>query len=243
MWTSIDEFFYNDLAGIEGPDYYGPSYMNPGFRQIHIKPHVLGDLKYAKALIKTVRGTISSSWKKRENSLILEVILPVNSQAKVSIPKMGLHNVTIKEGGKVIWKDGSYVSSIAGISDGSESANYVIFNIGSGSYSFELRSEIPKKPLIEYSNLKVPESIKPAESFKVSAEIKNLSDYNLLPKVKLWLNSKLVDSKVIPLAGRESRKVIFPIKLRETGDYKVSIGSLSPRTVHVKPVNSFRGRT
>ncbi len=138
MWGCIDEFFYNDLAGIKGPDYHGPGYMTPGFRQIHIKPHILGDLENVKASIKTVRGMICSTWKRKDDSLTLEVSLPCNSQAKVSVPKMGLENIVIEEGGKTVWKDGSYVGGVAGITDGSESANYVTFDVGSGSYFFKL---------------------------------------------------------------------------------------------------------
>lgn len=138
MWATIDEFFYNDLAGIKGPDYHGPGYMTPGFKEIEIKPHVLGDLEYARASIETVRGMISSSWEKADESLTLEVTIPVNSRAKVSVPKMELENVAISESGKTIWKDGSYVNGVAGITDGSSSADYVTFDVGSGSYFFKL---------------------------------------------------------------------------------------------------------
>ena len=138
MWATIDEFFYNDLAGIKGPDYHGPGYMTPGFREIEIKPHVLGNLTSASASIKTVRGMVSSSWKRTENTITLKVSIPVNSRAKMSVPKMGLENVTISEGGKIIWKESVYVGGVAGITDGSESADYVTFDVGSGSYSFKL---------------------------------------------------------------------------------------------------------
>jgi len=138
MWATIDEFFYNDLAGIRGPDYHGPRYMTPGFRNIHIQPCVLGDLKHARASIRTVRGIVSSSWKKTDGSLTLDVTLPVNSRATVSVPKIGLKSVTITEGGKTVWKDGSYVAGVSGISGGSQSADHVSFEVGSGSYSFKL---------------------------------------------------------------------------------------------------------
>ena len=139
MWATIDEFFYNDLAGIRGPEYYGPEDTAPGFRRIHIRPRVLGVLKYARASIKTVRGVVSSGWKKEGKSLVLEVILPANSQAKVSVPKIGLQNVTVTEGGKVVWKDGSYVSGVAGITGAAQDADHVTFDVGSGEYCFTLR--------------------------------------------------------------------------------------------------------
>ena len=66
------------------------------------------------------------------------VTIPVNSEAKVSVPKISLRNVSVVESGKVIWKDGLYVSSVAGITGGSESADCVTFDVGSGSYSFKL---------------------------------------------------------------------------------------------------------
>jgi alpha-L-rhamnosidase len=138
MWATVDEFFYNDLAGIKGPDYHGPGYMTPGFREIRIKPYVLGGLKHASASFRTVRGTVSASWERMDNSIVLEVTIPVNSIAKVSIPKVGLRNVTVEEGGNAIWKDGSYIDGVAGISSGSESADYVEFDVGSGSYSLKL---------------------------------------------------------------------------------------------------------
>jgi len=139
MWATIDEFFYHDLAGISGPEYYGPLDTAPGFRRIHIRPHVVGDLKHAKAAITTVRGVVSSSWKKNGKSLVLNVVLPVNSQAKVSVPTIGLKNFTITEGGEVIWKDNAYVAGVAGISRGRRTDDYVTFDVGSGQYSFKLQ--------------------------------------------------------------------------------------------------------
>lgn len=142
MWGCIDKFFYNYLAGIGEPDYHGLGYMVPGFRKIEIKPHVLGDLTSASASIKTVRGMVSSSWEKTDDSLTLEVSIPVNSQAKVSIPKMGLDNVTVKESGKTIFEDGSYIGGVMAVTDGNENTDYVTFEVGSGSYSFKLSGNI-----------------------------------------------------------------------------------------------------
>src|SRR5262249_47605027 len=33
LWASIEEFFYRDLAGIDGPRYYGTRTMAPGFHR------------------------------------------------------------------------------------------------------------------------------------------------------------------------------------------------------------------
>ena len=122
----------------KGPDYYGPGYMVPGFKEIEIKPHILDDLTSARASVKTVRGMVASNWEKTDNSLILEVSIPVNSRAKVSIPKMGLEDAAISEGGRCIWKDGLYVGDAVGVTDGNENIDYVTFDVGSGTYSFKV---------------------------------------------------------------------------------------------------------
>ena len=141
MWATIDEFFYNDLAGIRGPEYYGPAQMAPGFRQIEIRPHVVGDLTYARASFRSVRGVISSGWKKDGQSLILDVTIPTGSRAKVSVPTMGLKEVVVAESGKPVFKDDAYVTGVAGISDARRTADYVTFDLGSGDYSFRLTGQ------------------------------------------------------------------------------------------------------
>jgi len=139
MWATIDEFFYNDLAGINGPEYYGPHDAKPGFEEIHIKPHVLGNLTYAKASIKTVRGWVRSAWSKKDNSITLKVTIPVNSDAEVSIPKIGLKNIAVTESGKTIYENGRFIKGVWGITGGAETDDYVILEAGSGSYSFNLQ--------------------------------------------------------------------------------------------------------
>ncbi len=138
MLAGVSRFCYESIAGIQEPQFYGPREFKPGYGNIHIKPHVLGDLKHAEASVKTVRGIISSSWRKNGNSLALEVTLPVGSRARVSVPKIGLSNVTVTENGKSVYRAGRFVKGVAGISSAEESEDYVTFDVGSGSYTFKL---------------------------------------------------------------------------------------------------------
>jgi alpha-L-rhamnosidase len=133
MFGSTEKFFYKDLAGI------GPA--APGFRKINIKPRIVKDLTYAKASLETVKGLVSSSWKKTDGSLILEVTIPVNSVAKVSVPKIGLQNVNVTESDKTVWKNGRFIKGVSGITAGSETDDYVTFDVGSGSYRFQLKGQ------------------------------------------------------------------------------------------------------
>ena len=70
----------------------------------------------------------------------LEVTIPVGSEAKVSVPRIGLQDVTVEESGHVVWRNGSYVPGTAGITGGSETAEYVTFDTCSGTYGFILRA-------------------------------------------------------------------------------------------------------
>jgi len=138
MLAGIVNFFYDDLAGLEGPDFYGDSYFAPGYKQIIIKPHVLGDIIFARGSIKTVRGIISSSWEKSDNAIKLSVVIPVNSEAKVSVPKIGLKRIMITENDKPVWKKGEFIKGVPGITAGTETDDYVTFDAGSGNYTFRL---------------------------------------------------------------------------------------------------------
>jgi len=132
MLGSIDAWFYKVLAGIN----IDPS--APGFERIIIKPHVVGDLKYVSASVNTIRGTVSSIWRREGNSLVLEVSLPVNSKGKVYVPDLGLKNPVVREGDKIVWKDGAYIQGVPGITSGKREAGYIVFEVGSGTYLFRL---------------------------------------------------------------------------------------------------------
>jgi alpha-L-rhamnosidase len=133
MFGSTEIFFFRDLAGIGRGDI--------GFKQIIIRPCIVGDLTYAKASLKTVRGVIAVDWKVADRLLDMKVTLPTNSKGKVSVPKMQFKNVTITESGNTLWKDGLYVGKVLGISGGSETEDYVTFDVGSGNYLFQLSGQ------------------------------------------------------------------------------------------------------
>ena len=140
MLAGVGRLFYESVAGIQEPSYYGSRKFGPGYANFQIKPHVLGDLTHASASIKTVRGVISSSWKKTDASLALEVTIPANAAAKVSVPTLGLNEFAITEGGRAIWKNDSYIDGVAGVADARRDADWVTFDVGSGSYRFELQN-------------------------------------------------------------------------------------------------------
>ncbi len=138
MLAGVSRLLYESIAGIQEPPYYGTREFGRGYNHFHIKPHPLGDLKHAEASIKTVRGIISSSWKRTEDSFVLQIEIPVGSTAKVSLPTLGLKGIGIVEGDKNVWKNDSYVRGVVGITDARRDVDWVTFDVGSGSYCFKL---------------------------------------------------------------------------------------------------------
>jgi len=66
----------------------------------------------------------------------------VNCTSKVFIPTFGLVGISIREGGTVLWSNGSAVGTADGVHfDHLEGAypssdNFVVFSVGSGSFNF-----------------------------------------------------------------------------------------------------------
>ena len=138
MWAVIEEFFYGDLAGIKGPALYGPGFMPPGFRELHIEPFLADGLESAGASMETVRGTVTSRWRRSAKGLTLDVTIPVTSRAKIRIPKLGLADVALWEGGNLLFSQGRFVTGVDGVTEASDAGNVVRVEVGSGSYKFTL---------------------------------------------------------------------------------------------------------
>jgi uncharacterized protein GlcG (DUF336 family) len=86
----------------------------------------------------TVRGPISVSWIKGDSSLALKVSIPAGVEADVSIPKLGMMDLSIAEDGKTVWLDNKYIVGATGISGANDSGDSIVVHVGSGSYEFEM---------------------------------------------------------------------------------------------------------
>ena len=100
MFCSTEVFFYRTLAGI--------SPTSPGYRTIAISPSVVGGLTDVEAEVKTKSGTVAAAWRRDAGTFAMQVTIPVNTTAEVSVPKLGLSAVNISEGGETIWEAGAF---------------------------------------------------------------------------------------------------------------------------------------
>lgn len=129
MLGSVAAWYYRSVAGI--------SCLEPGWRKIQIKPGVFGDLKFATAKVKTMRGDVHVSWEKQENRLEVIVQIPVGAEAEICLPLLWEDGV-VHEGGSLLWKNGkaSKISSQVSFSGAKE--KWLVFEMGSGYYKFKL---------------------------------------------------------------------------------------------------------
>ena len=125
MMGSVGSWFYKYVLGI------APSAEHPGFEQFTIKPFIFEDLDFVEGQLETIRGTVKVSWRKEKNNLLkMDVTIPPNSTATVTLPAD--HQRKIREGGKNISRINEI--EIVGVENGN-----IVTRIGSGEWNFEIK--------------------------------------------------------------------------------------------------------
>jgi hypothetical protein len=89
MLGHIMEWFYNGLAGIS------QSSTSVAYKDIVIRPEVVGDISYVKGSYNSPYGTIRSEWKREGNNFSLYVNIPANTTATIYMPD---HKTIIQKG-------------------------------------------------------------------------------------------------------------------------------------------------
>lgn len=103
----------------------------PGFKHIVMKPHVVGDLKFAQATHRSPYGLISSKWRKEgnwqrnEERFIWDVEIPANTTATVYVPKMRNQYIT---------ENGTALGQARGVKLLRGEADRIVLQLGSGKY-------------------------------------------------------------------------------------------------------------
>jgi len=135
MFGSVGAWFYKALAGIE------PAEGALGFDKIRVAPQVVRDLRFASGSIRTLRGDVSVAWHREDKRLHLDVVVPVNSEAEITLPTLNLKNIVVQEGGRVIYVEQAFQPGVAGITSLKVVDSNLIINAGSGRYSFDLTGD------------------------------------------------------------------------------------------------------
>lgn len=99
MLGHLMEWFYSGLAGID----QAPNSV--GFKEVVIKPELVGDINFVKASYETFYGTISSEWTRdAKDAITLKVQIPANTTAEIWLPVRSTANITLNNGALVFEK-------------------------------------------------------------------------------------------------------------------------------------------
>jgi alpha-L-rhamnosidase len=88
----------------------------------------------------SVRGPITSAWKRAADTVEWKVSVPVNATAKVYLPTFttAAASVTVSEGGTEIFKNSAATGSAPGVTfdrvEGASPQAFVVFSVGSSTY-------------------------------------------------------------------------------------------------------------
>jgi alpha-L-rhamnosidase len=104
----------------------------PGFKKIIIKPSMVGDLSWVKGHYDSIHGRIISEWQRKDGKVHMQVGIPANTTATVYVPA--------RDAGEVN-ESGKPALSSPGCKFLRMESGYAVFEIGSGRFSFDSKSE------------------------------------------------------------------------------------------------------
>ena len=123
FFGTVDDWLFTHVAGINP--------TAPGFRQIQIKPHPVGDLTKASAFQTTALGRVAARWmRSAAGEFTLHIEIPVGATAEVFVPSHHLRNVT---------EGGTSAGQAAGVTFLELRDGHAVFEVGSGTYEFRSR--------------------------------------------------------------------------------------------------------
>lgn len=131
----VSGWFYEALAGIQ------PDPSRGDWEHFIVRPHAVGNLLWAKASVRTVRGEVGVRWEKRPDAFLLSVVVPGNSTATAYIPKLGFSNPTITEAEGTVWRNGAFSARVSGVKSVREDGSWMVLEVGSGAYHFKLHAD------------------------------------------------------------------------------------------------------
>jgi hypothetical protein len=126
MLGHLMEWLYSGLGGIRQQE------NSVAFREILIDPQIVGDVRSANTRYESPYGTIRCEWELVDDNYRIQVSVPANTTAKISLPTANVQQVT------------AYGLPLSVSDDirmaGTESGKLWV-SIGSGTYRFEVRRQ------------------------------------------------------------------------------------------------------
>lgn len=131
----FDSWLYKSLAGIRANE------TQPGFRHIVLAPEIIKDLRYVRAEVDTVQGTVKSGWALSETGLEVKVFIPANCTAELRLPAALFVRPPPPAGRAAAAPERRGQHRRHAAAQPPRQGRLHLHQIGSGSYSFSLRAE------------------------------------------------------------------------------------------------------
>ena len=126
LMASITEWLFCNAGGIDQ--------QGVGFKNIVIKPYIGAGLTWAQTTYDSIHGTISVRWEKRGGDLFVDVTIPANTSATVSLPNTT--KGSIQETGSAIRSNGTFHKGVTGINGAKANGDRIDIQVDSGRYQF-----------------------------------------------------------------------------------------------------------
>lgn len=123
MLGHLMDWFYSGLGGIS------QSKTSVAYKEIVIKPEMVGDLTWVKSSYQSPYGEIRSDWEKAGLGMKMNVTIPANTSALIYVPV---------KAGSVIKESGKDISGMKDILVVGEENGRKVIQVGSGNYSFSV---------------------------------------------------------------------------------------------------------
>ena len=130
---SVGEFLYHYIAGLDTD--------GPGFQRILIHPVPGSSLTSASATYDAITGHIETGWKIDGGKFMLDAVIPPTTTASICIP--------VAEGVPVT-ESGTAAQNAPGVKFTGADTRGINYEVGSGSYHFEVRRPVPTYSNIPY---------------------------------------------------------------------------------------------
>ncbi|MDE3152334.1 MAG: hypothetical protein KGL93_08805 [Gemmatimonadota bacterium] len=118
---AVGDWMYRTIAGI------GIDPTAPAYEHALIAPRPGGGLTHARGSIETPYGALASAWTLAGGKFTLDVTVPANTRATVTIPGAAVD--AVRESGRALGGDD-------GVRSARQQGNDVVVEVGSGKYSF-----------------------------------------------------------------------------------------------------------
>jgi hypothetical protein len=130
MLGQIVEWLYGDLAGL------APDAGAPGFARVRIRPQPVPGITWARAAHLSPRGRVSVAWRRENGTFFLDLELPPNTSAEVSMPAADVR--AVREGGVPL-------SQTTGVKFVRQAGDRAVLAIGSGAYALSSTAPAPSR--------------------------------------------------------------------------------------------------